>query len=616
MSSCFNHRGQSIPSDIPATEFARICVSALKSLLWQVNHVDELTRTIVAHLNRSQLVLGKNWQWEFAVVIEWEVMGGNAARINMSVQEQRYNWTMAECEEQFFKIIGKVAEIWDRIPKSGFATYRGARWATPSEALEAGYIGALGNGDSFIIAGNRAENQFLRLPPDETIRHAIVCGPTGSGKTKGIFSPNLLERLESSAIVTEATGGKGIASLFQTTSGYRKEVGGHEIFYFNPNSRQSYQINPLDFVHSYRQARRVVEIIMQSTTSRTHRADQSWDNSERMLLTSLVLHATSQRGEGQCNLSWCLDVMEEGYGAVTEILNDSPVRDARRAYAKFINLTTEPFRNLVANGIMSRLDIWNQPLIRKLTETTTIPFEELKAKLWTIYLAVPADNEELKPLAALVLNFLIEYATTSQFQKPIMLLLDEFTNYGRVNGLPAKLTIMRHDRIPAVLGVQDIVQLELLYDKHAKLFVSQPATRIFFKPNDVDDAKKISDMLGIAIEELDRVSSGGQIQPNEKKEPLLSVTDLLNLGAIGEASSARSKAIALLPRTRPLLVDVFQWTDYANETNTERFPPVDIPTLEVDENLEQMAPGDQGPRMRGAVGQPTETDKNEKFGGW
>ena len=37
----------------------------------------------------------------------------------------------------------------------------------------------------------------------------IIHGPPGTGKTTGIFIPNLIERVSCSAIVTEATGGKG-----------------------------------------------------------------------------------------------------------------------------------------------------------------------------------------------------------------------------------------------------------------------------------------------------------------------------------------------------------------------------------------------------------------------
>ena len=37
--------------------------------------------------------------------------------------------------------------------------------------------------------------------------HALICGPTGAGKSSGFFIPNLLSRVGSSAIVTEATAG-------------------------------------------------------------------------------------------------------------------------------------------------------------------------------------------------------------------------------------------------------------------------------------------------------------------------------------------------------------------------------------------------------------------------
>lgn len=73
-------------------------------------------------------------------------------------------------------------------------------------------------------------------------------------------------------------------------------------------------------------------------------------------------------------------------------------------------------------------------------------------------------------------NLALSLVTSETFAHPVGLFLDEFTNFGYVRGMPGKLTIIRHDKIPAILGIQDFVQLENLYRNEAKLLISQPVS--------------------------------------------------------------------------------------------------------------------------------------------
>jgi type IV secretory pathway TraG/TraD family ATPase VirD4 len=341
-------------------------------------------------------------------------------------------------------------------------------------------------------------------------------------------------------------------------------------------------------------ARRVTEIIMQSTTLETHKGDQSWENSERALLTGLIIHAVSKREEGKCNLAYICDLFDDGPEGIQQVVAESPIEAARKSFKRFMNTTTPPYRNLVANGLITRLDLWNQPRIRALTEKTSFDFEALKSELFTWYLATPADKPELKPLSALIFNLALNIVTNENMQHPVGLFLDEFTNFGFVRGMPGKLTILRHDKIPAVLGIQDFVQLENLYKQEAKLLISQPAAKAFFKPNDFETAKRLSDMLGNKVITDGKVTSAGQLRDTKDKEPLLSVDDLLNLGAIDESSEeaegGKPNMIVFLPGTRPVQVRALSWQDYQEQTDPVNYPPPERRLLEVDETLVSSKP--------------------------
>jgi len=55
--------------------------------------------------------------------------------------------------------------------------------------------------------------------------------------------------------------------------------------------------------------------------------------------------------------------------------------------------------------------------------------------------------------------------TEKDFDKPLFLCLDEFTNFGRIPDFVNKTTIIRHRKIGAILGFQDYMQLEKTYGR-------------------------------------------------------------------------------------------------------------------------------------------------------
>lgn len=601
-------------TDIPIEVLADVANTSLRRFGWGSIFVNDALHTITADLNRAENVMGKLWHYRFRAVLRWLSMeefakaaGGLGQRlickitdgqlvpvnqgtvwneaelarikegsaVEISIDEDSYGWTDDECRKKFASL---VQGVWEdsriAVQAAGANRKKGARWATDDELDEAGYIQGHGNDRCLIITRNGAD--FLRLPEADTNRHALVCGPTGTGKTTGIFVPNLIERVGVSAIVTEATGSKGRADLYQKTAGYRA-ANGHAIYCFNPDNLASDRINPLDRVRTYRDARRITEIIMQSTTLSSHRGDQTWDMAERLLLTALILHSVGERDEGNCNLGYVLKLLNRGAEKLEPILSESNIEEAREAYQGFLNNSTDAYRNLVAGGLITRLELWKDPRIKALTETTDIDFEAMAEQLFTWYLATPADKPELKPLAALVFNIALDVIGNSKFKHGVALFLDEFTNFGYVRGMPAKLSIIRHDKIPCVLGIQDYIQLEMLYQKEAPLFLSQPGTRVFFRPNDQQTAERVSKGLGIVEETRRKVTSSGQIHDEKDRYPLLSLDELLNLDA--------TNLIAFTPKTRPVMKTALTWKDYENETDETSYAPPARTPLEVDEAL-------------------------------
>ncbi|MBY0548449.1 MAG: type IV secretory system conjugative DNA transfer family protein [Candidatus Obscuribacterales bacterium] len=595
----------SFAAEVPTDKVSRIFLSTLRRLQWKPTFVDPHLNLITAEKRYSERIRGIDWRFEFTAVINWRESEGDRnvsesigvdrrvcradrAAVEIEVLENKYPWTQSECAKHVRELAASCLSGTKQLHNLTVAETRGARWATQRELHLAGYLGEARAG-TLLITSDKSNAVSLRIPDIQTNRHALICGPTGSGKTTGVFIPNLLERTESSAIVTEATGGKGIADLFRKTHAYRASKG-HDIYFFNPDDLSSDRINPLDFVNTEADATRITELIMQSTTLSTHRGDQSWEMSERLLLSSLILHSVGEREQGNCSMSAVAKMAMKGAKHLQELLLNSDIEEATDIYQSFHENTSEGYRNLVITGLVNRIKRWREPRIRALTEKTDIDFATLPEKLFTLYFAVPAEKDELKQVAAVMFNVVLNFVLGHEFKHPIFLSLDEFTNFGYVARMPQKLTILRHDKLPVLLGVQDFQQLKLVYKDEANLLISQPATKIFFKPNEYDTAKKVSEMVGVTIEEASaKVTSSGQLRETREKEPLLSPDELMTLGAIDEkrgiVESGKPHMVVFLPETRPVKVSALTWRDYLRHTDTRSYPMLARRVLQVDENL-------------------------------
>lgn len=525
---------------------SRIVTTALLNLGWTIrNYAEELSQ-VVASERHSETQLRMRFDSEFVAVVRWSNQA-SGAYVSVKVSEQKNTWTQYECDQRCRNIRSEVEAIAASIasaPETQSNAYGSARFASADDIQRAGYKGGIEDSQRLVLGPH--DGDYITIPPQQTAQHAIVCGPTGCGKTSSIFIPNLIERLNTSAIVTEATAGHEPPDLYWKTCFYRWSRGRQSVYYFNPDDLTSDRINPIDQVQSVSDAVYIADLIIKNTTQKTHRGDQMWENGERHLLTALVLHAAGERG----HLGTARMLLREGPDGMGEVLKSSPFQEARDEYRAYYNNGGEGYRLGVSAGLMQRLNPWIEPKIVALTQTTDIDISMLPEQLFTFYMAVPADKTHLKPVASLVFNYVLSLALNQNFKHPLTLLLDEFTNFGYLPGIAEKLTIIRHKNIGVVLGMQDFIQLKKVYgEDDAKLLFNQPGTRVFFRPNDPDTAKKISESLGTETVVKHEVTSTGRVQKREFPRPLRDVSEVMGLDS--------NKAIVFTRGTPPILMTRF-----------------------------------------------------------
>lgn len=528
--------------------------------------LDQLQLTAVQ--NDVERRVSHTFQYLYDLFIYWIPSSGKTT-ITVELKERRTTWQKRACKKKVVEIFDEIEKAAQRfnqarkhIPNS--TIFGDARFATPEE-IEM----RAPQGDGKFYLGS-VENQEVAVKEELSHRHTLVCGPTGSGKTWSVFIPNLILKPDTSMIVTEARSAAEDGHLYRYSAGFR-ESKGQKIFHFDPEHKWSTRVNPVEQAKDPLMGTYIASLIMENTSLDSHSGDQIWETSERLLLTALLLDA-NVRGEHLGNIRWSLRKGPVGMG---EKLLNSPSKVARAEYYSFLNNSLEGFRAGVVAGLMQRLNLWIIPEIVALTETSDFKPEELQDELFTFYLSTPAERSQYTPLVSLVFNYIFSVALAKDKRNhPMMLLLDEFINFGRIPNMAKKLTMIRHSHVGAVLGIQDYIQLDELYgEKRAKIIFGQPATRVFFKPNDFRTAEEIAKLLGKKTAEDVTINSRCEVFSRRLERWLLTPQELLGLD--------EGKIIARVPDLKyPLLIDRIPME--LIESNVQMTPPnkLEHPVLE------------------------------------
>jgi len=574
-------------------EMPRVVRLALSESGWQRAGGDDAMGSLTADLKRSHRESGMSFDYDLRLILNWEPSGEHGERVQLtfSVSDLRKRNKETDCKRRanhFLRALKAKAEQIKRAPKPFIDPniHPLAEFADAKRLKNKGLFDDPPEPEhSKRFRIGRFEKKIVTLTPSQSEMHQLVCGPTRSGKTTGLFIPNLIERLQTSAIVTEATAGDEPPDLYFKTSGYRAQKG-HKIYYFNPDDLYSDRVNPLDQIElgnmTGRQVSSVVKLIMQTTTQDKHTGDQFWTDCERFLLRSLVWHAIGERKKGNGHIGYICDLLQLDLDELSLILASSRMIKAREQFGSFSKKGSEDTRNIVMQALLQRLDLWTEPMTVQLTNATTIDVSDLPNQLFTFYIAMPGHKEELQPLGILLFNWVLQIALEKKFTHPITLLLDEFTNFGYITKMDYKLTTIGHRKIPICMGIQDTVQLKTVYDKYADIFRTQPGTRIFFRPRDGQVAKSISEDLGVTTV-VDFEPSGSEIVRRNLQRQLLTRDQLLSL---------EDKCIVFLPTGGAAQIDFHKPQEY--EWATKIPPPprkkIEIPDVKLfaDDDEEQV----------------------------
>ncbi len=546
-----------------AKDFPILAVNVLDRLGYQVSRASKQLDQILATERLDEQIGQDWWRHEYRVVLRWRTANVGGVLVTVDLEERKGGASEIECQRRCDKILLELQNDAERADdaqahREKSTVYGAARWGTEQELQQNGYFQKTADAKRLII-GRTASGQYIQVPEFWTHAHAIVCGRTGVGKSRGFFFPQLIERIATSMIVTEATPGYEDGELYKLTSGWRK-MAGHQIYCFNPSDMTSHRINPIDRVRRAPEeekanlAEKLADLIIMNGESAEGRGDQTWNRSEKLLLIPLIMHAAAGDPEhGHFGaLRWLL---LKGPDALAKVLYRSPSDVAQMEFEGWMRLSGETnFKYGVFSGLITKLNPWMTDQMVTLTETTDIDLDAMANQLFTFYLAVPSRSRDSKLIGSLMVNFLLDHVLEirERMKYPLTMLLDEFTNFGKISGIGDTLSIIRKNKIGLILGFQNYFQLEQVYSKReAQIIIDMPATQVYFKQKTFQEARDLSEAIGRTTVEEASVSDSGRVQEIIQGRHLITPDELISLNKEVIVFTADTKPLKL-PLTDPL----------------------------------------------------------------
>ena len=333
---------------------------------------------------------------------------------------------------------------------------------------------------------------------------------SGSGKSASYSIPNAYQML-GSYIFTDPKG-----ELYDRTAGYLKK-NGYEIKVLNlvrPQYSDGY--NPLMHISSELDVDVIANTIVKGQGGE-NKSDPYWDDMSEMLLKALIYYLIAARPEEEQNLASCAELVRAannngGGNLLTELINQLPYDHPARMYYKSIEIASDKTYSSILSSLQSKLGKFDSKEIAELTSTDTISFEEIAKKKTAVYV-ISSDTHTaydflLTIFFAQMIQQLYDYADKNGGKLPVraFFILDEFANIGRIPDFDKKISTSRSRGISFSVILQNLDQLEAVYEKSYETIIGNCDTHVFLGSNSQKTVEYFSKALGEKTITRDSVS--------------------------------------------------------------------------------------------------------------
>ncbi len=324
---------------------------------------------------------------------------------------------------------------------------------------------------------------------------------SGAGKSATYSKPNAYQRL-GSYVFTDPKG-----ELYDDTAGFLKS-NGYEIKVLNlVNPANSDGYNPLAHINSELDVDVIANTVVKGQKSEGGSADPYWDDMAEMLLKSLIYYLIATRPPEEQNLASCAEMVRAasnngGSNLLSEMINTLPYDHPARMYYKSVELASDKTYSSILSSLQSKLGKFDSKEIAEVTSTDTINFEDIANKKTALYVISSDTHTAYDFLLTIFFSQLIQQLydfadkNGGKLKVPCFFILDEFANIGKIPDFDKKISTSRSRKISFSVILQNLDQLEAIYEKSHETIVGNCDTHVFLGSNSFKTVEYFSKELG------------------------------------------------------------------------------------------------------------------------
>ena len=370
--------------------------------------------------------------------------------------------------------------------------------------------------------------QPLVIPWSERVRHWMIVGKTGGGKTSRLLLPMLFADIadpERTVVVIDAQ-----LSLARSVMEFTraKRGAGARLLYFNPSDpRASISWNPLSGIESRSEAYDLASM-MASAIAPQSGSDSPYFLQQATLKLCFLFLAINQVTHGNGTLQQVRDVVDGGVArleALARVAQSAELESFAREVATG-NKNTETVLGEIANILLA----WQDDDVCQTTSASDFNFDQLERRPHVFLLGLPEEKvQRLRPLTNAFLHRFFEFvmsrgqARGGQLRRPFVLFADEFASaVGKLPDFPVRANTLRKRGLAITAAVQTVTQLHDVYGTAASSLEAAFNHWVFVPPLAQADAQWAANQSGLTtVNELVTGPAGEVLSVNPVTRPVL-----------------------------------------------------------------------------------------------
>ena len=366
-----------------------------------------------------------------------------------------------------------------------------------------------------------AKEQFFDLDCYKTQRNnnVLVVGTSGSGKTRSIVTPNILQAVGRYLIVDPKGNLYGQYGEYLKERGYRVR----KLNFADPGDLKSCSYNFFHYINGEQDIIKIAHMLVYagSDTGSIHRIDPFWDASAEILLTALIGYLYSYASRDTMNLQHVLKLLQaceipeysDDYKnpldyMFEEVGKKDPDDFSYRMYQRFRQAAGRTLKGILIT-LSSKLAIFDTKEIRKLLDRDTVHINEAGERKTAVFVIVSDTDRSMDMIANVFFTQAINELCRIADSKPnhrlpvdVRFILDDFATNVRIGEFPRMIASIRSRGISVMLFIQAEAQLMQAYGEDGRTVIGNCDTYVYLGGNDVDTATSVARRANVPLSHI------------------------------------------------------------------------------------------------------------------